>query len=74
MFEGGIIARWNDSCLSPRVVEGEESILQKRSARLCHRISTLERVFIEIRGQQRSKERSEPGTVERATKNLIVQQ
>ncbi|MBY0204338.1 MULTISPECIES: hypothetical protein [Paenibacillus] len=56
------------------VVEGEESILQKRSVRLCPRISTLDRVFTEIRGQQRSKERSDLGTVERAPKNLIVQQ
>lgn len=34
-------------CCCPNivVVEGPESILKKRSARLCHRISTLDRVF-----------------------------
>ncbi|WP_413034726.1 hypothetical protein [Paenibacillus xylanilyticus] len=48
--------------VSSELVEGTESILEKRSVRVCLRVFPLQREIQKTWRQQRSKERSVTGT------------
>jgi len=57
--------------VSSEVVEGAESILEKRSGRLCLRVFPLQREVQKSWRQQRSKERSVTGTAADAHLSFI---